>query len=108
MCGALFSLVPMVAAFLHAWLGGCIAAELIHIKYAYPAGFLLDITMMHSTLPDSATLPVKPVLLAAGIAAISLSVMANPRTKATFGSSQKEEAAAASPPISKHLGAPAC
>ena len=107
MCGALFSLVPMVAAFLHAWLGGCIAAGLIHIKYAYPAGFLLDISMMHSKLPDSATLPVKPFLMAAGIAMISLSVMANPRTKSTFGSSHKEEDAS-SLQISKLAGAPAC
>lgn len=78
-CGAAFDLVPMVTAAMHAALGASIASGHVHLKYAYPAGFLFDIALLQHTFPESTTVPAKQLIVAVSISAISLSVLANPK-----------------------------
>ena len=78
-CGATCDLVPMVTAATHAVLGASIASGHVHLKYAYPAGFLFDIALLQHTFPESATVPAKQLIVAASVSAISLSVLANPK-----------------------------
>lgn len=60
----LYSITPLWAAFAHVFFGFGIFTGAVHIKFAYPLGFLFDITAMVHKMPLS------PVML--GIASTFL------------------------------------